>query len=157
MTTSHAKREVLDELIAESRSILDGLKTKCIQEESLLTRLLDQRSELGDDDPAEQYEDYPHTTPQIVATQSHLFEPDPSLSIPAQIEKLLEFHDAPMRAADIARKLTERGVETTSDRGLLPQVLSALSRKTSTFSRVQRGIYGLTAWNDRNGKMAESA
>lgn len=155
MTSTHAKREVLDELIAESQSNLDDLLARTFQEETLLGRLRAQRDSLGD----EPVESKPEESEgeRIPSRQNTLFEVDPSLSLPKQIERLLRFHDVPMRATDIARKLADQGVTTNAEKGLFAVVLSSLSKKTSTFARVSRGIYGLVEWNERNGGSAESA
>ena len=57
---------------------------------------------------------------------------------------VLEQSGEPMRATDIARALQRRGVSTASDKGLVPQVISALRRRPDLFRRVRRGVYALS-------------
>ena len=65
-------------------------------------------------------------------------------SLADHIKDLLRENGRPMQAADIARKLDERGVPTTSKRGLLPMVMSSLIRRKDVFQRTnKRGQYKL--------------
>ena len=48
-----------------------------------------------------------------------------------------------MQASEITRGLHQQGVETTSKNGLLPMVLSSLSRRKDVFRKVARGRYRL--------------
>jgi hypothetical protein len=48
-----------------------------------------------------------------------------------------------LRAAEIAKELTSRGVTTTSKNGLLPMVISTLSRRKDLFEKVGTGRYRL--------------
>ena len=64
-------------------------------------------------------------------------------SLTDQIVKVLQEHKKAMRATDIARELTERGVTTTAKNGMLPMALSTLSRRKNVFRKVSRGLYTL--------------
>ncbi len=59
------------------------------------------------------------------------------------IAKLLKENGRAMRGRDIATCLTDRGVTTKSAHGLLPMVLSSLSRRKDRFRKVSRGKYAL--------------
>lgn len=69
-------------------------------------------------------------------------------SLVDQISALLREHGKSMRACDIARALQSRGVTTTSKNGLLPMVLSALSRRKQLFRKIKRGTYKLANSED---------
>ena len=71
-------------------------------------------------------------------------------SLAEQIVSLLREKSKSMRPTDITSVLTKRGVTTTSKRGLLPMVISALRRRQDVFYRVRRGVYKLTEGGEGN-------
>ena len=67
-------------------------------------------------------------------------------TIPELAAALLKERDAEMRPKDIAEVLTARGVTSSSEKGLLPNVVSALNRRDDLFYKVKRGVFGLSEW-----------
>jgi hypothetical protein len=60
------------------------------------------------------------------------------------VTDLLRENGRPMQAGAISKTLVERGVTTTSKRGLLPMVMSTLIRRKDVFQRTsKRGQYKL--------------
>lgn len=74
--------------------------------------------------------------------------PDDPMSIPVRIAGILEARGVPLRATEIVEELEAQGVRTKAARGLLPGVLSALSRNPDRFQRVVRGVYRLNTSGD---------
>ncbi len=67
-----------------------------------------------------------------------------NLSVPDRIALIMRQKRRPMPTAEIIEALAREGVTSSSAKGLLPNVLSALSRRKDLFVRTQRGIYALS-------------
>ena len=59
------------------------------------------------------------------------------------ISKVLLEHGKPMRVSEIVRTLESNDIPCTSENGLMNTVMSALSRRSDKFRRVDRGVYAL--------------
>jgi hypothetical protein len=124
------KAEILGELIEEAESRLADLRRRIELEEHYLDDLNSRRKEFGAsgngdaDEPAK-------------LTDS---EKKP---LPEAIVYILRAKGRAMRARDIAAELERQGYSTATGRGMLPNALSALGRRTDLFSKKQRGIYTL--------------
>lgn len=69
-----------------------------------------------------------------------------NLPMPERIRTLLAGAGKPMKVSELAEQMETAGVKTTSPKGLIPGITSAILRREDLFYRVERGLYGLTAW-----------
>ena len=130
-----AKLAAIDDMIAHSRRKLEELeaKAKAVQDESeeemrLCKRLMEEKDNAA------------HAV-QHLHNGHH--ESGRGVGVPAKIVQILLEKRLPMRATEIARELGELGVVTQSTKGLLPNVISALTRRKDLFRRIGRGTYEL--------------
>jgi hypothetical protein len=129
------KAVILDEMIADSEANASRLESTLKAEVRYLTDLRERRKELRiSEEPAA-------ATTATTTNNGQLFVAGTAL--PEAIAAVLQTHGSPMRARDIAQALEQGGIQSESERGLLPSVLSTLGRKTDLFRRLHRGVYGL--------------
>ena len=135
MSTNAARREILAELIEASGKRLVELENSVILERRYLADLKERHSNI----PASSATARKAKRKKTILTKGSI-EPG---SLTHQIVALLEENGQTMRAADIARELLRRGATTTAKRGMLPMVVSSLSRRKNVFQKVARGEYTL--------------
>ena len=135
MSTATTERDVLHEMIETSQQRIAQLEQDVAFERRYLADLVKRRGNLPKDDSnvGKKKRDRP-----VLSKGS--IEPG---SVTDQIAKLLQERGQTMRAADIARELVDRGATTRAKGGMLPIVLSSLSRRKNVFRKVGRGQYGL--------------
>ena len=145
MSTATTERDVLHEMIEASRQRIAQLEQDVAFERRYLADLVNRRGNLPKDDSnvGKKKRDRP-----VLSKGS--IEPG---SVTDQIVTLLKERGQTMRAADIARELVDRGATTTAKKGMLPMVLSSLSRRRNLFQKVGRGQYRLL---ETNGATEES-
>ncbi len=136
MSNGEAKRAVFDELIEASQGRIADLEDELQFERRYLADLRARRAGLSKPSRTRKKAATPRPAPSVKGT----IEPG---SLTEKIVNLLQERGQPMRAAEIRRVLEGRGVATTSKNGLLPMVLSSLSRRKDVFSKVARGEYAL--------------
>lgn len=126
---SEAMSEAIEVLITETKARLDqlektreGLQQRIELETHHLKLLKEKRNQIA------------HRNPDNALIEA---------SIPDYIAKLLFEKGEPMRAIEIANALTECGIKTNAENGHISAVLSALSRRTDLFQRIERGLYTL--------------
>ena len=145
MSTATTERDVLHEMIEASQQRIAQLEQDVAFERRYFADLVKRRDNLPKDDSnvGKKKRDRP-----VLSKGS--IEPG---SVTDQIAKLLQERGQTMRAADIARELVDRGATTTAKGGMLPIVLSSLSRRKNVFRKVGRGQYRLL---ETNGAAEES-
>ena len=146
---SSVKVELFDEMIADSRQRLAGLKSEAELEEKYLHDLIRRRSELPGATINQNAE------PVGPAADNGAVVPEGNQyitghTVPEAVREVLEKHGKAMRARDVVLALTSAGFKTESKRGLLPGVLSALNRREDLFKKVRRGVYKLIATPQQN-------
>jgi hypothetical protein len=128
MIDQATKLAVIEEMIQTSKQRCEEIDLEQREEARFLKRLYEERSRL------------------VHGVQTgHASAPSngDAESIPYRVAAVMQAHNGPMRARDIAQELKNLGVETESEKGLLPNVLSALGRRKDLFRRVDRGTYVL--------------
>ena len=135
MSTATAKRDVMDELIQASQQRIVQLEEDAAFERRYLADLVKRRDDLpkGGDNVAKKKRAGAVLSKGAIAPGS----------LTDQIVTLMKDRGKTMRAADIAKELTARGATTTAKGGMLPMVLSSLSRRKNVFRKVARGQYRL--------------
>ncbi len=131
MDAATTKRDVLDELIQASEQRTAQLEEAVAFERRYLADLVKRRDDLPKSGKTKRA--------RPVLSKGSI-EPG---SVTDQIVTLLKERGQTMRAADITRELVDRGATTTAKGGMLPMVLSSLSRRKNLFRKVTRGQYRL--------------
>lgn len=72
-----------------------------------------------------------------------------SPSLTMLIADVLRKEHKPMRGADITKRLEKAGVKSSSNRGLMAMVFSALRKRRDLFKKVNRGVYRLCSPDDK--------
>ena len=143
--TSSAKAELLDEMIADAQQRLPAIQARVMTlqseaelEDKYLQDLIRRRSEVT---PAKPPAPRPHLP--VVADEED--DAPVEQTVPEVVKAILEKSGKAMRAKDVVLALQATGFTNTSKRGLLPSVLSALTRREDWFKKVKRGTYKLIA------------
>ncbi len=135
MSNNAARREILGELIEASGKRLAELENSVTFEQRYLADLKERHGNISTTGPVKR---------RIIRTKPILtkgsIEPG---SLTDQIVGVLKDSGETMRASNIARELTKRGATTTAKGGMLPMVISSLSRRKNLFHKVARGQYKL--------------
>lgn len=136
MATSAAMKEAYRELLAEQETGLAKLEQEIAIKQMLIAELQRKLDGMPNGQPVE-------TPPDNSLGSGRRAGSISKGSVTDHIVALLRETGKPMRAAEIASALESRGVTTTSPKGLLPGVLSTLTRRKNTFEKVERGVYKL--------------
>ena len=135
MSSNTAKREVFGELIEAAEKRLAELEGSAAIERRYLADLKERQCNI----PTTNSPRGKVKRKKPILTKGSI-EPG---SLTDQIVGVLKDSGETMRASNIARELTKRGATTTAKGGMLPMVISSLSRRKNLFHKVARGQYKL--------------
>lgn len=128
------RRRIFEELIAEVEAAirqhertLEGLRQRIEAEFRRREWLLQKRAELTNDQHRES-----------------------DRSVADWIVKALLEIDKPMHVREIVKTLESNGIQSKAENGLMNSVMSALSRRSDLFQRVERGHYALREQTGNN-------
>ncbi len=142
-----AKRDVLDRLVAKTEERIAELREDLALEQRLLERL---KAEYGP-------KSKPMVTNGATGTSVARATKVEQGSLTDHIAALFRERPRVLRASEIAKELESRGVTTSSKNGLLPMVLSSLSRRSDIFGKAERGRYYLLKKKKESLEMDEPA
>lgn len=131
------RTRILDSMMAESARRIEQLQKNLEFEERYYGELKRRREDVVN------LEHWQSTANEKSASKNGDVPQKTAESLPEKIREILKEAKKPLRARDIARALKEKGEKTSSKKGLLPNVVSALRRRTDLFQKVARGTYKL--------------
>lgn len=137
------KAEVFRQMVDEETAVLAELLTQVRLQEKLITSLQAKLAAVSATEPQAKTSEVPPKESTSSAIDLRKPWDGLSLSMPLQVASVLRMKERPMRVTEIVQRLEELGVRSNSKKGILPNVVSALTRRDDLFEKKARGIYAL--------------